>query len=237
MKLTIFVIIFYNISPAKSLSCDEILESSAEKRWTLGELKTIPPKDIIECLAHLGKERLPIEEAEYIWQTIVSHHEGIENIPESVLTMLHWITPAVKPEDYANITLDNIDVIENFGLNYNLDQNQLAAVADRVREDFAGKYPEDYTYYDLSALRQILCAFNRSEIERIHPSSYRDAALMVGKLENCAAEVMMGFATLAMADTAFGSPNYWNKAILKTIGFVGDYLPQDIMVKFKAVDD
>lgn len=237
MRLAILVSVLYNIADIQCLTCGDILALPSDKKWTLETLKTIPPKDVVECLAHLGKEQLPIAEAEFIWQTLVTFHEGIENIPDSLLMILHWITPAVKPEDYANITLDSIDVVENFGLNYNLNQDQLAAIADRVRDDFAGKYPEDYSYYDLTALRQILCAFNRSEIEKIHPSAYREAAVMIGKLGNCAAQVMIGFATLAMAETAFGSPNGWSESTVKTLGTVAEYLPKDIVARFKVSVD
>lgn len=216
-------ILFMKIIIVHSLSCDEILEMPSGNTLSLVELKSIQPKDIVQCLAHLSKEKLLAEQAQFIWQTIVSFHNGIANIPESVLIVLHWVTTAVRPEDYANITLDNIDVIQNFGLNYGLSETQLSAIADRVKEDFAGKKPEDYSYYDLIALRQILCAFNRSEIEKINPTAYKEAALLIGKLERCSTEVMKGFATLAVQRKAFGPPNRWSGATVKILGKVADF--------------
>ncbi|KAJ2954265.1 hypothetical protein O0L34_g2515 [Tuta absoluta] len=228
------VILICKIAAVCSLTCDEIRELPADKKLTLQELQTIKPKEIIECLAHLGKEELPESEAEYLWKTIVEHYEGIPNIPDEVLMLLHWVTPAVSPDEYGNITFSNIDVIQNFGLNYNLNEAQLAAIADRVREDFAAKEPDDYTYYDLMALRQILCAFNRSEIERIRPSVYRESALVIGKLKNCNPDVLSGFATLAIQKSAFGLPSSWTEATLDVIGVVSDYLPKEITDKIRS---
>ncbi|XP_053624355.1 uncharacterized protein LOC128683120 [Plodia interpunctella] len=213
---------------AFSLSCDEILERPQDKKLTMRELQTIQPKDIVQCLAHIGKEQLENSEAVYVWQSIIGHFGGVASIPDDVLMTLHWITPALKSADYNNITFSNIDVIQNFGLNYNLNMDQLSTLANRVREDFAGKEPEDYTYYDLNAIRQILCAFNRSEIERIHPSAYREAAIVIGKLENCNPEVMEGFASLAIQASAFGLPNTWSEATKKALGKIVDFVPQDV---------
>ncbi|XP_073960205.1 uncharacterized protein [Choristoneura fumiferana] len=201
-----------------SLTCEEILVMPAEKKLTVQDLESTPPKEIVKCVAQLGREQLRSEEAAVIWKSIAQYFGGVAEIPDSVLMLLHWITAAIAPEDYANMTLSNIDVIQNFGLNYNLNDAQLSAIANRVREDFAGKEPEDYTYYDLTALRQILCAYNRSEIERIHPAVYREAALLVSKLERCSPEVLAGFAALAVKEEAFGSPSTWSEATSEIVG-------------------
>jgi hypothetical protein len=50
---------------------------------------------------------------------------------------------------------------------------QLSALAEQVYNSWAAKEPEDYTCYDLVALQHILCGFNRTIIEKIHPSAYR----------------------------------------------------------------
>jgi len=50
---------------------------------------------------------------------------------------------------------------------------QLSALAEQVHNSWAAKEPEDYTCYDLVALQHILCGFNRTIIEKIHPSAYR----------------------------------------------------------------
>lgn len=218
---------------AYSLTCDEIWEMPSDKKLTLQELQTVQPKDIVQCLAHLGKHELETTEADFIWRSLITFYDGIPNIPDNVLMLLHWVTPAISPEEYQNITFSNIDVIQNFGLNYNLNEVQLQAIADRVREDFAGKEPEDYTYYDLTALRQILCVFNRSEIEKIHPSVYRETALLIGKLERCGSEAMVGFATLAVQAQAFGSPDTWAEGTLDVLGLVADYLPKQLIEQYK----
>lgn len=227
------LIIICNIIAAHSLTCDEILEMPSNIKLTLEELQTVQPKDIAQCLAHLGKEELGTAEADFIWRSLITFYDGIPSIPESALMLLHWVTPAISPEEYANITLSSIDVIENFGLNYNLNDAQLGAIADRVRENFAGKEPEDYTYYDLTALRQILCAFNRSEINKIQPSAYRESAMIIGKLERCGSEAMVGFASLAVQKRAFGSPDTWLEGTLDVIGVVADYLPQELTKRYK----
>lgn len=218
---------------AYSLTCDEILQLPSNIKLTLQELQTVQPKDMVQCLAHLGKEELGSAEADFTWRCLINFYDGIPNIPENVLMLLHWVTPAILPEEYANITLSSIDVVQNFGLNYKLNDAQLAAIADRVRKDYAGKEPEDYTYYDLTALRQILCAYNRSEIQRIQPSAYRESALTIGKLERCGSEAMIGFASLAVQKRAFGSPATWSEGTLDVIGVVADYLPEELIKRYK----
>lgn len=228
----IILFLFINIAIVSGLTCDEILEFPQDKKLTKEDLESMQPKDIVQCLVHLGREQLPRPEAEFIWKSIIKFHEGIINVPDKVLSVLHWITIAITPEEYANLTLNNIDVVQNFGLNYNLNEAQLSAIANRVREDFAGKEPEDYTYYDLTAIRQILCAYNKSEIERIPPSSYREAALLIGKLEKCGPEAMSGFATLAVQKRAFGPLRNWTEDTVKIIGKVANYLPKEFLNKF-----
>lgn len=228
------ILVFIRFTIVFSLTCNEILELPDDAVLSLQQLQSIPPKEIIKCLAHLGRQEIGKSEAEFIWNSLKTFYEGIGNIPDSILILLHWVTPAVTPQDYNNITLSDIDIIQNFGLNYNLVPAQLSAIADRVREDFAGKEPEDYTYYDLTALKQILCAFNRSEIERIHPSVYREAALIVGKLKECDVEVMLGFATLAVQKSAFGPPENWSDVTREIVGTVGKYVPQkDMKIEIK----
>lgn len=233
MQIVIFFILF-QIATIRCLTCDEYLELPTEDKLSKADLESMQPKDVVQCVLHLGRDRLPLSEAEFIWKSIIKYHEGITNIPDEILGILHWITIAITPEDYANITLGDIDVVQNFGLNYNLNEEQLSALATRVLEDFAAKEPEDYTFYDLTAIRQILCAFNRSIIERIHPSSYKEASLQIGKLENCNAEAMSGFAALAVQKTAFGPLETWTEETVKLVGKVADYLPKEFVLKFSA---
>lgn len=225
MKTIIFAVLV-KIVTVNCLSCDEVLESPPDEKVSLSALQTMSPKDIVQCLAHLGKEELPIKEADFIWKSIITFYDGIEYIPDSVLMILHWVTVAVSPEDYANMSLSNIDVVQNFGLDYKLNEAQIAAIANRVREDFAQKEPEDYTSYDLTALRQILCAFNKSEIERINPTAYKETAMLIGKLERCNGDTMSGFATLAVEKRAFGPSSNWTDTIIKTVGKVAEFVPK-----------
>ena len=234
-KMQVFIcFILFKIVTVHGLTCDEYLELPTETKLSKADLESMQPKDVVQCVLQLGRDRLPLPEAEFVWKSIIKHHEGIANIPNEILGILHWITIAITPEDYENITLGDIDVVQNFGLNYNLNEEQLSALATRVLEDFAAKEPEDYTFYDLSAIRQILCAFNRTIIERIHPSSYKEASLQIGKLENCNAEAMSAFAALAVQKTAFGPLEAWDEETVKIIGKVADYLPKEFLVKFNA---
>ncbi|KAF9804904.1 hypothetical protein SFRURICE_007807 [Spodoptera frugiperda] len=231
IKIPITICFLMYIGTAHGLTCEEYLELPIEDNLSISDLQSMQPEDVVQCLLQLGKERLPLAEAEFIWKSIIKFYDGVGNIPDEVLGILHWVTIAITPEDYSNMTLSNIDVIQNFGLNYNLNEEQLSALATRVLEDFASKEPEDYTFYDLSAIRQILCAFNRSVIERIHPSSYREASIMIGKLENCNAEAMSGFATLAVQKLAFGPSEQWGENVLKLVGKVADFVPKQLNVK------
>lgn len=228
-SFSVFFLIFGTVN---SLTCNEVLVSDV-KKLKLYELQSLSRQDVINCLSHLGKEKLTLSEASFIWQSIIDYYSGIPNIPEGTLEMLHWVTIAIQPEDYENITLSTLDVITNFGYDYGLSTDQLLAILERVRLDFGAKQPEDYTGYDLSALGQILCLFNKSEIERIHPKAYKEAALVIGKLKNCNFEVLQGFANLAIEKNAFGQPDSWTKSTVATLGVVAAHLPEDIALKVK----
>ncbi|KPJ09236.1 hypothetical protein RR48_15377 [Papilio machaon] len=119
-------------------------------------------------------------------------------------------------------------MIQHFGLDYNLSDEQLSAIADRVRKDFASKEPEDYTVYDLKALRNILCGFNASDIRKIHPSAYKEASYEIGQLK-CKTDVMKAFASLAIHKKAYGPAENWTDSTIKIIGEVKKYLPKNII--------
>ncbi|CAH2103857.1 unnamed protein product [Euphydryas editha] len=221
------------IQNACSLTCKDILDMPKNSKIKLYELETLQPKEIVDCISHLGRIKLNISEAEFIWNSIIKFYNEIPLIPDEILSCLHWVTIAIKPEEYQNLTLSNIDIITNFGLDYDLSNDQLVAIADRVREDFGAKQPEDYTVYDLTALRQILCAFQGSEIKRIHPKSYKEAALLVRKLKNCSDDVMEGFASLATHKDAFGPPENWKRETICILGGVVQYLSENVMSKLK----
>ncbi|XP_045490185.1 uncharacterized protein LOC123690580 [Pieris rapae] len=228
-KLSIVLILIIR-AKTQNFTCDSLFNTSDNKSFvSLPKLETIQRKDIVTCLVHLGKEPLPSLEANYIWHSIKIFYGDVANIPESILATLQWITPAIPAEEIYNITLGSIDVIENFGKDYGLSEDQLTAVADRVRDDF--KELEDYTCYDLVALKQILCAFNGNEIERIHAKAYKAAFVEIGELKRCSTEVLQKFVKLATDSSAFGPPDYWDNVVLSSIGVLGEYLPKKIQDK------
>lgn len=208
-----------------ALRCTDVLMTSDDHNVNVAELETMPPKDIVQCLSHLNREKLSMPEADYIWKTIVQLYGGVGNIPATILTQLHWATTAIQPDDIFNITMNSIEIVENFGFDYGLTNEQLTAIAERVREDWGGKEPQDYSSYDLIALRQIICAFNRSEVERIKPQAYREAACVLGKLTNCNPEVLEGLGSLAIQNTAFGPWSKWDDLQKEIVGIVADHIP------------
>ncbi|XP_047524524.1 uncharacterized protein LOC125062564 [Pieris napi] len=229
LKLSI-VLIFITMAKTQNFTCEDMLDISDNKNSiSLPRLQTMQRKDIITCLVHLGKKPLRSLEADYIWHSIKIFYGDVANIPESILATLQWVTPAIPAEEYYNITLGSIDVIQNFGKDYVLNENQLTAVAERVRDDF--KEPEDFTFYDLVALKQILCAFNGSEIERIHAKAYKAAFVEIGELKRCSTDVLQGFLKLATDSSAFGPPDNWDNVVLCSIGVLGEFLPQKIQDK------
>lgn len=229
----ILIIIFLTIQNTYSLTCNDVLDMPENSKIKLYKLETLSPKEIVDCLSHFGKSKLSISEAEFIWNSIINFYFEIYLIPEEILSSLNWVTVAIKPEEYQNLTLSSIDVITNFGRDYNLSYDQLLAIAERVREDFGAKQPEDYTVYDLTALRQILCAFEESEIKRIHPKAFKGAALLIGNIKNCSNDVMEGFASLASHKDAFGPPDSWKKDTICILGDVAKYLSDNVVSKLK----
>ncbi|PSN54138.1 hypothetical protein C0J52_09461, partial [Blattella germanica] len=96
----------------------------------------------------------------------------------------------------------------------------LSALAQQVHNSWTAKEPEDYTCYDLVALRQIICGFNRTYIERIHPSVYSEASNALGTLKDCPSEIWQGLAGLATDDVAFGNPESWTPNQVNAAGCV-----------------
>ncbi|XP_047544246.1 uncharacterized protein LOC125076227 [Vanessa atalanta] len=231
--LVMYAVIIFLLSAGNisCLTCKEVVVVSKNTNVTLKDLEKLSSKEIVNCLSHLGRVKLNNSQAGFIWNSIIDFYKDISNIPNEVLSLLRWITIAIKPKDYQNLTLSNLDVITNFGLDYGLSKEQLSAIADRVRED---KEPEDYTFYDLSALRQILCVFEGDEIERIHPKAYKEAAVLIGKLKHCNYDVFEGFAKLALDKDAFGSPDYWKIDTICILGGVAKYLPEEVTLKLKG---
>lgn len=212
-----------------TILCNDILQYPDEKSLTMEELKSIPTEEVNECLLALGKGIMPAENAKVIWSSLLNYYEDASNIPDDKLMVLHWVSAGIEPSHYENLTLSNIDVVENFGLFYDLSEEQLKAVADRVQEDWSNKDPEDYTSYDLTALKQILCAFNTTILDRIHPVSYRDAASALGDLRKCPRSVLEALGRLAVDEKAFGPADKWDENTITAVGVVMDGLPEDIL--------
>ncbi|CAG9558329.1 unnamed protein product [Danaus chrysippus] len=215
-------------------TCEEVLDLPEKSKLNLNDLKAMKPNETVKCLTHLTRHKLSPAEAKFIWIKIVDLYNGTQNIPDDVLKELHWVITVVTPEEFSNLTLSNIEVISTLGVDYGLSQAQLDAIADRVREDFGGKQPEDYTSYDLIGLRQILCAFNASEIDRIHPKAYKEAASVIGNLKNCDYEVLKAFAALAIQKSAFGPPRFWTNGTLQILGAVANFFPKEFVNSIKS---
>lgn len=218
------------------ITCEEVLDQPEKIKLNLSDLQAMRPNDTVKCLSHLTRHKLSTAEAKLIWSNIVDYYNDTQNIPDDVLKELHWVSTVVTPEEFSNLTLSNIEVISTLGIDYGLSMDQLDAIADRVREDFGGKQPEDYTSYDLIGLRQILCAFNASEINRIHPKAYKEAANVIGNLKNCDYEVLKAFAALAIKKAAFGPQRFWTSGTLKIVGAVANFFPKE-SVNFKKLNN
>lgn len=212
-----------------TLVCEDILQDPEDKIYTTDELKAIPIEEVNKCLLHLGKSEMSKENAKIIWSALLEYYGAASDIPEEKLMELHWTTKAIQPEEYENITLASIDVVENFGIFYDLSDNQLNAIVSRIREDWSYKQPEDFTSYDLLALKQILCAFNATEISRIHAQSYKDAASGLATLQKCPQETLESLASLALE--AFGPADKWDESTITTVGVVIDGLPEGVVPK------
>nr|CAD7578551.1 unnamed protein product [Timema californicum] len=140
---------------------------------------------------------------EYSDRSTLDHvHGDVNAVPEQSLQHLGWATAGINPEDFFNITFSEVDTIAALGQFHGLNGKQvqvsaasytfalfhssiksaviiflgtswLTALAEAVRCSWSYKEPEDFTYYDLTYLQHILCGFNRTEIERIHPKAYK----------------------------------------------------------------
>lgn len=106
-------------------------------------------------------------------------------------------------------------------------------IVEHVRSEWADKKPEDYSQFDLISLNQILCFFNKTEINRIHPDAYKNAAKVIGKLQNCNPEVIQAFANLSIHPKAFGSPNTWSKFDVRLISLVEFFSLNLFLINFQ----
>lgn len=133
----------------------------------------------------------------------------------------------IPADDFQNITLDNIDIVAVFGKYHGLKQEQMMAVVEGIIRDWTEKVPGTLSEFDLIAMGQILCHFNKTDISRIHPSAYKGAAQVIGELQDCPPEINQSFAGLAVQRTAFGPPQSWSQYDLAVIGNVLTGLPPE----------
>ncbi|XP_065207249.1 uncharacterized protein LOC135836378 [Planococcus citri] len=219
-----------------AISCNDILREGSVTEFSKDDLATLSsstPQQLETCLFILGKNELDKQRAQILWETIKTVYGSVNDIPEENLKQFGWLISGIPVADFSNITVTDIDTVTMLGLyrnlsNYQVDTSditkstnfQLVALKQTIDNQWSRKTPEQLTSIDLTALRQILCAFNDSEILSIHPDSYRDAAGELATLQNCPKSVLSQLVTLAMDDAAFGSPSKWNSIQVASIGCV-----------------
>lgn len=222
--LFVVLLIIRVILLSNDMNCNDIF--APQKNISNKEPHSTNTSEVTKCIEKFNNNNLRKSDAANIWQSLITLYEGISNIPDEILSVLRWVIPGINSSDYENLTFNNFEMIQNFGKDYNLTDDQLSAIADRVRKDFESKKIEDYTVYDLKALRNILCGFNASEIRRIRPSEYKEASDVIGQLE-CKSDVMTEFALLSIHEEAFGPAEKWDNDIKDAVGKVGKHLPRN----------
>ncbi|XKL69248.1 hypothetical protein PGB90_007017 [Kerria lacca] len=206
-----------------AISCNDILRDGSIKDFSRDDLITLSsstPQQLETCLFLLGKDEIDFGRANILWTTIKQVYGSVEDIPEDTLKQLGWIISGITADDFYNISISDIDTVSVFGIYRNLSLQQLTALKQTTENQWSRKGPEQLTSYDLVALRQILCAFNDSEIGAIHSDSYRDAANELATLYNCPKSALIQLVNLATDETAFGKPQNWNAIQVTSIGCV-----------------
>ncbi|XP_073984539.1 uncharacterized protein isoform X1 [Rhodnius prolixus] len=226
--MLLFVAVILLLLDVRDLVTSQLTCSDIEKKGSgaafdleqLKELSKIDPEDLNKCFVLLGKEPLVPEKASALWASIVYLFGSAEDIPEERLQQLGWISSGIPSEQFMNLSYTDVDTVAAFGKATHLSKEQLVNLKEAVMEQWCGKNEEDLTGYDLAVLRQILCAFNASSVQMIHPVSYKEAAGELSTLFNCSEEVMKELARLAMDEDAFGNPSSWTSIQLANVGCV-----------------
>lgn len=151
----------------------------------------------------------------------------IDDIPVECYQFMGFALTGIPADDFQNITLDNIDIVSVFGKYHGLQQDQMSALAEGVIRDWSEKVPGTLSEFDLIALGQILCHFNRTDIAKFHPDAYKGAAQVIGQLKDCSGEINQAFAQLAIQPKAFGAPGTWSQFDVAVVGNVISGLPAD----------
>ncbi|XP_075232218.1 otoancorin-like [Lycorma delicatula] len=206
-----------------SFSCADIINAGSGAKLSENDLQslvTITPSELQSCLVILGKDVLQPMRAEILWKVIVKVYGSADEIPENDLRLLGWIISGIPPSDFHNLSLSDVDTIAAFGQYRNLSRSQLLALHETVSYFWSYKDEADLSGFDLAALKQIICAFNASYIQYIHPDAYRDAASELAILYDCPKDVMMALARLAVDEAAFGDPKEWTPNKVAAVGCV-----------------
>ncbi|XP_059617697.1 uncharacterized protein LOC132262443 [Phlebotomus argentipes] len=212
-----------------AVDCSKLLHSDgSDTPINAWELQNLGLSELNECLSSIGAKPLDEELAKNVWDAMKSIYKIANAIPRECFKNMGYALVGIPPEDFDNITIGDIEMVEVFGQYRGFNPEQMYAILERVQSDWTEKIPETYSQYDLEALRQILCVMNMSEIERIHADAYKGAAQTIGSLQDCTPEVIQGFAKLAIHSMAFGPPDGWSKLDVVTIGAVVSGLPPDL---------
>ncbi|BES97199.1 Hypothetical protein NTJ_10013 [Nesidiocoris tenuis] len=206
-----------------TLTCADVEEKgsgAAFRAEELAGLTSLEQEDLKKCTVLLGKERLSPNQSLAIWSAFIEVYGNAENIPEHELQQMGWIKNGIPPSHFANLTLSDIDTVASFGRCKELSSAQMENLRDAISEQWLGKGLEDFTSYDLAALRQILCSYNSTLIHIIHPDAYKDAAPELATISNCSQDVVRELAALATDERAFGSPRGWTSVQVGSVGCI-----------------
>ncbi|CAI6343290.1 unnamed protein product [Macrosiphum euphorbiae] len=204
--------------------CDDeslIKKNGKLSREDIEDLISIDNQSQIKmCLIVLGKDPLETEIAELLWRDLVKVYTTADDIPEDELQLLGWISKGIPASDFMNLSLTDIETIASFGKWRNYSKEQVMSLKQAIEDQWSYKGPSDFSSYDLAALGQVLCSFNKSHIAAIKPFAYKVAAADISNLVNCPQEIIREFALLATSRDAFGDPSGWTAIQIALIGCV-----------------
>nr|XP_024219012.1 uncharacterized protein LOC112211470 isoform X2 [Halyomorpha halys] len=237
--LTLLFLLLQKSLLTMAITCEDVKGKGSGSVFSVEELKSLSLLDedgIKECIIILGKEPLTKEQSSTVWSALIDIYKSVDDIPQDSLQHLGWIANGIRQEHFYNLSLTEVDTIAAFGKLSWLNQEQLQNLNAAVFEQWSSKEIEDLSSYDLMNLRQILCAFNESEILKIHPDAYKDAAQELATLTNCTKEVIAGLAELATSPLAFGNPKNWTSLHIATIGCIMGGLPSVKVIPPSAME-
>ncbi|CAH1401600.1 unnamed protein product [Nezara viridula] len=206
-----------------AITCEDVKEKGSGSLFSVEQLKSLSLLDedgIKDCVIILGKEPLTKEQSSTVWSALIDIYKSVDDIPEESLQHLGWIANGISLEHFYNLSLTEVDTIAAFGRLSWFNQEQLHSLNAAIFEQWSSKDIEDLSSYDLMNLRQILCALNGSEIIKIHPDAYKEAAQELSTLTNCRKDVISGLAELATSPLAFGDPRNWTSLHIASIGCI-----------------